>query len=180
VSYRKTGPEWEILADLGLRLRHKEEAKEAYQKCLDQKFSARAWIKLLEMYSDEGDLSRSLNAIIRLSAHQQRYDDICQLPFYSLHELISLLRPLCRRWYAESAVRIACLPRIISYPSKFRLFLLQYPSAIAKHLFKLAQVHGFEKIRNTVSSMGMPAPVTNVVLAYLNYGTTFKVEGSDF
>jgi len=133
VSYRKTGPEWEILADLGLRLRHKEEAKEAYQKCLDQKFSARAWLKLLEMYSDEGDLSRSLNAIIRLSAHQQR-------------------------WYAESA----------------------YPSAIAKHLFKLAQVHGFEKIRNTVSSMGMPAPVTNVVLAYLNYGTTFKVEGSDF
>lgn len=72
VSYRKTGPEWEILADLGLRLHHKEEAKEAYQKCLDQKFSARAWMKLLEMYTEEGDLSRSLNAVIRLSAHQQR------------------------------------------------------------------------------------------------------------
>ena len=52
---------------------YKEEAKEAYQKCLDQKFSARAWSKLLEMYVEEGDLTRSLNAIIRLSAHQQRY-----------------------------------------------------------------------------------------------------------
>ncbi|KAF8318707.1 chaps-domain-containing protein [Clavulina sp. PMI_390] len=133
VSYRKTGPEWEILADLGLRLHHKEEAKEAFQKCLDQKFSARAWMKLLEMYAEEGDLSRSLNAVIRLSAHQQR-------------------------WYNESA----------------------YPTAIAKHLFKLTQTHGFAKIRNTISSMGMPQPITNVVLGYLDYGTTFKVEGYDF
>lgn len=28
VAYRKTGLEWEILGDLGLRLHHKEEAKE--------------------------------------------------------------------------------------------------------------------------------------------------------
>lgn len=34
VAYRKTGLEWEILGDLGLRLHHKEEAKEAYQRCL--------------------------------------------------------------------------------------------------------------------------------------------------
>jgi Chs5-Arf1p-binding protein BUD7/BCH1 len=35
VAYRKTSYEWEILADLGMRLHHKEEAKEAYQRCLD-------------------------------------------------------------------------------------------------------------------------------------------------
>lgn len=58
--------------------------------------------------------------------------------------------------------------------------LPQYPTAVAKHLFKLGQTHGFEKIRNTISSMGMPAPITNVVLGYLQYGTTFKVEGYDF
>ncbi len=35
VAYRKTSYEWEILADLGMRLHHKEESKEAYQRCLD-------------------------------------------------------------------------------------------------------------------------------------------------
>ena len=72
VIYRKTGTEWEILGDLGTRLHHKEEAKEAYQRCLDAKFSSKAWTKLLEMYVEEGDLGRSLNAAIRLSVHQQR------------------------------------------------------------------------------------------------------------
>lgn len=85
VAYRKTGTEWEILGDLGIRLHHKEEAKEAFLRCLDNKFSAKAWMKLLEMYSDEGDLQRSLNAAIRLTAYQHR-------------------------WYQESAVR----PRIIA------------------------------------------------------------------
>lgn len=101
VSYRKTGPEWEILADLGLRLRHKEEAKEAYQKCLDQKFSARAWLKLLEMYSEEGDLSRSLNAIIRLSAHRQRYANVphfpCELIFTSVP--LQVVRGMCGKYH---------------------------------------------------------------------------------
>ena len=72
-AYRKTGSEWEILGDLGTRLLHKEEAKEAYQRCLDIKFSAKAWMRLLEIYSDEGDLQRSLNAAIRLAAYQHRW-----------------------------------------------------------------------------------------------------------
>jgi Chs5-Arf1p-binding protein BUD7/BCH1 len=72
VAYRKTGTEWEILGDLGARLHHKEEAKEAYQRCLDSKFSKKAWLKLLEMYSEEGDLPRALNAAIRLTAYQHR------------------------------------------------------------------------------------------------------------
>ena len=63
--------EWEILGDLGLRLNHKEEAKEAYQRCLDSmRFSLKPWLKLLEMYSDEGDLQRSLQAAIRVAAYQ--------------------------------------------------------------------------------------------------------------
>lgn len=63
--------EWEILGDLGLRLSHKEEAKEAYQRCLDSmRFSHKPWLKLLEMYSEEGDLQRSLQAAIRVAAYQ--------------------------------------------------------------------------------------------------------------
>lgn len=71
VAYRKTGMEWEILGDLGLRLHHKEEAKEAYQRCLDTpRYSLKPWSKLLETYAEEGDLMRTLQAAIRVAAYQ--------------------------------------------------------------------------------------------------------------
>lgn len=71
VAYRKTGLEWEILGDLGLRLHHKEEAKEAYQRCLDSpRYSVKPWAKLMEMYADEGDIQRSVQTAIRVAAYQ--------------------------------------------------------------------------------------------------------------
>lgn len=73
MAYKKTGTEWEILGDLGARLHHKEEAKEAYTRCLEHKFSAKAWMKLLEIYADEGDLQRGLNAAFRIACYQWRW-----------------------------------------------------------------------------------------------------------
>lgn len=73
LPYRKTGTEWEILGELAQRLHHREEAKDAFQRALDQKFSAKAWLKLLEIYVEEGDVQRSLNAAIRLSVYQHRW-----------------------------------------------------------------------------------------------------------
>ena len=73
MPYRKTGTEWEILGDLAQRLHHRDEAKDAYQRCLEQKFSAKAWLKLLEYYTDEGDVQRALNAAIRLATYQHRW-----------------------------------------------------------------------------------------------------------
>ena len=71
VAYRKTGMEWEILGDLGLRLHHKEEAKEAYQRCLDSsRYSVKPWAKLMDMYSDEGDIQRCIQTAIRVAAYQ--------------------------------------------------------------------------------------------------------------
>ena len=70
---RRTNNQWEILGDLALRLQHKEEAKDAFQRCLDSKFSAKALLKLLEMYSAEGDLQRTLNIAIRLTTYHHRY-----------------------------------------------------------------------------------------------------------
>ena len=71
VAYRKTGLEWEILGDLGLRLHHKEEAKEAYQRCLDTpRYSQKPWVKLMEMYADEGDIQRCIQTAIRVAAYQ--------------------------------------------------------------------------------------------------------------
>lgn len=71
VAYRKTGLEWEILADLGVRLQHREEAKEAYQRCLDTpRYSVKPWLKLMEMYTEEGDITRVVQSAIRVAAYQ--------------------------------------------------------------------------------------------------------------
>ena len=70
----QTGLEWEILGDLGQRLHHKEEAKEAYQRCLDSlRYSIKPWLKLMEMYADEGDLQRTLQTAIRVAAYQHKW-----------------------------------------------------------------------------------------------------------
>ncbi|RDB30434.1 Uncharacterized protein C31F10.16 [Hypsizygus marmoreus] len=80
VAYRKTGLEWEILGDLGLRLHHKEEAKEAFQRCLDSpRYSAKPWTKLMEMYAEEGDIQRSIQTAIRVAAYQ--YADYTEMTY---------------------------------------------------------------------------------------------------
>ncbi|CAA7257307.1 unnamed protein product [Cyclocybe aegerita] len=80
VAYRKTGLEWEILGDLGLRLHHKEEAKEAYQRCLDSpRYSVKPWSKLMEMYADEGDIQRCVQTAIRVAAYQ--YADYTEMSY---------------------------------------------------------------------------------------------------
>ncbi|KAF9492571.1 chaps-domain-containing protein [Pleurotus eryngii] len=83
VAYRKTGYEWEILGDLGLRLHHKEEAKEAYQRCLDTpRYSVKPWAKLMEMYAEEGDIQRSIQTAIRVAAYQ--YADYTEMAYPTL------------------------------------------------------------------------------------------------
>lgn len=66
------GAKWEILGELASRLHHKEEAKDAYQLCLDSKFSAKALMKLLETYANEGDLQKTLTAAVRLTTYHHR------------------------------------------------------------------------------------------------------------
>ncbi|GAA5828277.1 hypothetical protein JCM3770_006000 [Rhodotorula araucariae] len=92
LPYRKTGTEWEILGELAQRLNHKEEAKDAFQRALDAKFSAKAWLKLLEIYADEGDVQRALNAAIRLSVYQHRWYMEAAYPTAVAHQLFKLIR----------------------------------------------------------------------------------------
>ncbi|KAF9236058.1 Chs5p-Arf1p-binding proteins-domain-containing protein [Melanogaster broomeanus] len=80
VAYRKTGLEWEILGELGLRLHHKEEAKEAFQRCLEtSRYSQKPWAKLLETYAEEGDITRTIQAAIRVAAYQ--YADYTEMAY---------------------------------------------------------------------------------------------------
>ncbi|BGP16766.1 hypothetical protein JCM10213_002158 [Rhodosporidiobolus nylandii] len=92
LPYRKTGTEWEILGELAQRLHHPEEAKDAFQRALDLKFSAKAWQKLLEYYADEGDVQRSLNAAIRLSVYNARWYHEASYPTAVAHQLFKLIR----------------------------------------------------------------------------------------
>lgn len=71
--YRKSGTDWEIYGDLATRLHHREEAKDAYQRCADQKFSAKALVRLLEIYADEGELLRAMEVSIKLCVYQERW-----------------------------------------------------------------------------------------------------------
>ncbi|KAI8967706.1 Chs5p-Arf1p-binding proteins-domain-containing protein [Mycotypha africana] len=73
MPYRKTGTEWELLGDLAQRLWHAPEAKEAYEQCLDQKFSAKAWMKLLEIYVKESNVQRALLAAVKLTVYHERW-----------------------------------------------------------------------------------------------------------
>jgi chemotaxis protein histidine kinase CheA len=71
--YRKSGTDWEIYGDLATRLHHREEAKDAYQRCAEQKFSAKALVRLLEIYADEGNLHRAMEAAIKLCVYHERW-----------------------------------------------------------------------------------------------------------
>jgi len=151
VAYRKTGLEWEILGDLGLRLHHKEEAKEAFQRALDSpRYSIKPWAKLLDMYAEEGDLTRTLQVAIRVAAYQ--HGEYSELAVCSHHDVI-----ICEANWGP-----------------------QYPTQIGRLLYKLEQVHGHAKIWNTLLSMGLPEPILHIMQRYLQYGQRFKVEGSDF
>ncbi|RUS23169.1 hypothetical protein BC937DRAFT_91754 [Endogone sp. FLAS-F59071] len=92
MPYRKTGTEWEILGDLASRLHHKEEAKEAYQQCLDHKFSAKAWMKLLEIYADEGNVQKALVAVVKLTVYHERWYHEIVYPTAISHNLNKLIR----------------------------------------------------------------------------------------
>nr|ODN91687.1 ChAPs family protein [Cryptococcus depauperatus CBS 7855]ODN91892.1 ChAPs family protein [Cryptococcus depauperatus CBS 7841] len=90
MSYRKTGTEWEILGELACRLHHKEEAKDAFQRCLDAKFSAKALMKLLEMHANEGDLQKTLIAAVRLTTYHHRWYMDAAYPSMVAHYLYKI------------------------------------------------------------------------------------------
>jgi hypothetical protein len=104
-------------------------------------------MRLLEIYADEGDLQRTLNAAIRLTAYQHR-------------------------WYFEMAVGAL----LLLVRDDYLLQSLQYPTAVAHQLYKLGLVHGHAKISFTLLSMGLPAGIRKIVENYLQYGKTFQIE----
>ena len=79
---------------------------------------------------------------------------------------------------AEVVVRISAVCHL--HPVHADYFLTQFPTSVARAFFKLQETHGFEKIWNTLRSMGLPDPVLTLMRGYLDWGKAFKVEGFDF
>lgn len=90
--YRKTGTEWEILGELALRLHHKDEAKDAMQRCIDVKFSAKAYLRLLEFYTEARDVQRSLWVTLRLTTYHHRWYTEGSYPGSVAANLFKLIR----------------------------------------------------------------------------------------
>ncbi|PWN49435.1 chaps-domain-containing protein [Violaceomyces palustris] len=90
--YQKTGTEWEILGELAMRLHHKEEGKDAFQRCVDAKFSAKAYLRLLEIYTDQRDVQRSLWTALRLTAYHHRWYMEGSFPGAVASSLFKLIR----------------------------------------------------------------------------------------
>ena len=73
MQYKKSAAEWDILGDLAERLHHTNEALEAFQQCLNIRFSPKAMKGLLRMYEKKGDTRNSLACLIRLITWQYRW-----------------------------------------------------------------------------------------------------------
>ena len=81
MQYKKSAAEWEILGDLAERLHHNTEALEAYQQCLNIRFSPKAMGGLLKMYESKGDTRNTLACLIRLITWQYRwYSEVSPAP----------------------------------------------------------------------------------------------------
>jgi len=73
LAYKKSAAEWEILGELAERLHHFDEAVEAYQQCLNIRFSPKAMRGILKMYERDSDTRGMVGALIRLITWQYRW-----------------------------------------------------------------------------------------------------------
>ena len=71
--YKKSSEEWEILGELAERLHHKEEAAEAYESCLQMKFSPKAMRGLLKLGENKNNVRDVCGALIKLVTWQYRW-----------------------------------------------------------------------------------------------------------
>lgn len=78
--YKKSAEEWEILGELAERLHHGEEAMEAYENCLQMRFSPKAMRGMLKLGEGEGgmrvgsgNVREVCGSLIRLVTWQYRW-----------------------------------------------------------------------------------------------------------
>ncbi|KAI8937266.1 hypothetical protein NX059_006474 [Plenodomus lindquistii] len=105
--YKKSAEEWEILGELAERLHHTEEAVEAYENCLQIKFSPKAMRGVLKLGEERRQVRDVCAALIRLVTWQYRwYSEFSPSLLYTIRKLIE----------EEGAVKIRSIIQGTSLP----------------------------------------------------------------
>ena len=73
LAYKKSADEWEILGELADRLHRPDDAAEAWEACLNMRFSPKGMRGILSAYERYGDVRGELGALIRLIAWQYKW-----------------------------------------------------------------------------------------------------------
>jgi tetratricopeptide (TPR) repeat protein len=92
--YKKSSEEWEILGELAERLHHTEEAVEAYENCLQIKFSPKAMRGVLKLGEEKRQVRDVTAALIRLVTWQYRwYSEVRSTPTH-LTRILTNIKPV--------------------------------------------------------------------------------------
>ncbi|KAI2626261.1 chaps-domain-containing protein [Xylaria nigripes] len=107
MQYKKSAEEWEILGALAERLRHYDEAAEAYRACLAARFSPKALSGLLRVFRTQKNTRDTVSAVIRLVTWQYRwYSEFSPDLLHSIRVLIE----------EEGAVKVRSIIQATSLP----------------------------------------------------------------
>ncbi|KAF9697264.1 hypothetical protein EKO04_004584 [Ascochyta lentis] len=120
--YKKSAEEWEILGELAERLHHIDEAVEAYENCLQIKFSPKAMRGVLKLGEDKRNTRDVCAALIRLVTWQYRwYSEFSPSLLYTIRKLIE----------EEGAVKIRSIIQGTSLPQHVLDLTHQYAALCA-------------------------------------------------
>lgn len=120
--YKKSAEEWEILGELAERLHHSEEAVEAYENCLQIKFSPKAMRGVLKLGEERKQVRDVCAALIRLITWQYRwYSEFSPSLVYTIRKLIE----------EEGAVKIRSIIQGTSLPQHVLDLTHQYAALCA-------------------------------------------------
>ncbi|KAJ4338560.1 bud site selection protein [Didymella glomerata] len=120
--YKKSAEEWEILGELAERLHHTDEAVEAYENCLQIKFSPKAMKGVLKLGEEKRNTRDVCAALIRLVTWQYRwYSEFSPALLYTIRKLIE----------EEGAVKIRSIIQGTSLPQHVLDLTHQYAALCA-------------------------------------------------
>ncbi|KAF2872170.1 Chs5p-Arf1p-binding proteins-domain-containing protein [Massariosphaeria phaeospora] len=120
--YKKSPEEWEILGELAERLHHLDEAVEAYENCLQMKFSPKALRGVLKLSDNHYNVREECNALIRLVTWQYRwYSEFSPALLFTIRKLIE----------EEGAVKIRSIIQGTSLPQHVLDLTHQYAALCA-------------------------------------------------
>ncbi|KAF2263740.1 chaps-domain-containing protein [Lojkania enalia] len=122
ILYKKSAEEWEILGELAERLHHFDEAIEAYEACLQMKFSPKAMKGVLKLNEPQHNIRDVCGALIRLVTWQYRwYSEFSPSLLFTIRKLIE----------EEGAVKIRSIIQGTSLPQHVLDLTHQYAALCA-------------------------------------------------